>query len=903
MKTNFSKHRLLYSCLITGAVSVIFMLAVYALCGIYPFGTGTVVCDDMIQQTIPNYYYFWDFLHGGGHSVLFNWETAAGMQVLTPHFYLLKPWEVIFQLLVTRDGIVDGIALFLIFKFMMASLTMNFFLSKRFSLLFARQILLSFTYAFSSFLLIYYSNMAWIDTAFIFPLLIYAALYMKDTGKILPYVAVLTYTLLLTVYSSFMIFLFLLLVGGLYIIFLVPAETRKTVIVRFGFSSVVSLFLSAVINVPVVYYMFGSTRISRVGEKTENSALYDILSAENSHSVLKMALLLCLSSMLWAFAVCLFAKSKKNPKRSIFFGLSLFMLIIPSVCENINLIWHIGSYNLFPLRYLYMLSFLLVCSAAEVSGEMPAVRLLREKKALSAAALCAAAVSAAAGIYFTYRRVFVMSGISGVIVSNHIIKDNAGYIVLAFVLLLVCYLLLLMQKYKKAGAAIMSLVLLAETGICAYAAVGACSVRDGEPGVYSMNFIDDSKKLYDTLPLENDNITRMKNRDYSLNSNYPMMINYPSMSNFTHLASSELADNMRKMGYSQIFTRILDNSGTLLSDALLNIRYVMTKKDVSPEAYKFVADLYDGNRLYEANYAIPFGITVNDAFVSEDMLSSEDPFVNTNSIFNALGGKGTLIETEPHVFGGEMYETYKFTGKTDGTKQVYLKIDLRTELIDLDKLIISVDGEILDLSCFERTNWSLYPDVFYNNILDLGVMNDKEFEISLDVMGDVGGDFSVTAGYLDTAKLASVCGENMKHAEVTTGKRSLSAAVSADEGEYLFLPVANDRGWSIRVNGKKTQAVPALGSFIAVRLDAGENDVEMNFLPYGMKAGLLVSLAALLALAAVLVIAKKKPLAPEKDDLFLCVFEKVYIAGMCAVYALVYLLPIVCSIYFNLIKR
>ena len=118
-----------------GLVTVAVLLVIYAINGIYPFGSGSVVCDDMVQQTISNYTYFWDYLHSGGDkSLLFNWQTAAGTQVLTTGFYILKPWEIVFTLLCPRDNIVSGIPFLIMFKMSMAAFSMVFFLRKEFKI-------------------------------------------------------------------------------------------------------------------------------------------------------------------------------------------------------------------------------------------------------------------------------------------------------------------------------------------------------------------------------------------------------------------------------------------------------------------------------------------------------------------------------------------------------------------------------------------------------------------------------------------------------------------------------------------------------------------------------------------------------------------------------------------------
>ena len=45
---------------------------------------------------------------------------------------------------------------------------------------------------------------------------------------------------------------------------------------------------------------------------------------------------------------------------------TIFLLLLPVILDPINKMWHTGSYQSFPVRYGYMLNFLLLLFAAEI---------------------------------------------------------------------------------------------------------------------------------------------------------------------------------------------------------------------------------------------------------------------------------------------------------------------------------------------------------------------------------------------------------------------------------------------------------------------------------------------------------------------------------------------------------
>lgn len=888
--------------IITGLVSVVILLAVYAVNGIYPFGDGSVVCDDMVQQTITNYTYFWDYLHSGGSkSILFNWETAAGTQVLTTGFYVLKPWEVIFTLLCSRDGIVNGISFLVIFKITAAALSMVFFLRKEFKIDPFWQIFLSIAYAFSSFIIVYYTNMGWIDAAFMFPFMIVALLHLFRTGKWLPYVLALTYSLLISIYISYMIFMFLFFVGFLYLFLIQPKETRKMSIVRFGVSSVASLAASAAINVPSIYYMFRSTRYEIKSEETTWDSILKILNTSTTYSTTKLTIVLLITSVFLAFFIILCVNFKKHKKPALFFILSLAVLCLPVFFENINLIWHLGSYISFPLRYAYMLIFMLVCASAYVLENMKETVFSLKGKQLIALVIPAVA-AAVGGIYVLVTKVYREVGtVSGLKYNKLVVEDCDKWMFLAYMLLAVFYLIFLFVGVKKLSYVLMAGVLVTEIGLLANVSFGTNSQTEGQSAMYSRDFLTDAHEMAEDLNLENDNLSRIKDLDVRLNSNYPMIFNYPSLSNFTHLVSSDMTSTMEALGYSQVYTRVIDSVGTLLSDALLNIKYTFTENELDEYEYTYMYEIGDSH-LYANNFTLPVGLIVDEDFVNIDIVENDNVFLSNDELYTALTGDETdIFETDEFMLDTDGDENFEETVHVDGTKHVYLHVDIENTSANRGSMLIMVNGKRVDLTYFGSDVNYYYPNNFHNELIDLGVVTDDDVSVTIAALKSI-GEVKITIGYFDSSMLEELCDMNADNcADVETGARSLTATVTCEEdGQYIFLPITYDEGWSCTVNGEEQEIEIALSSFMAIKLTEGENVIELNYLPYGMELGIIITVVTALGLAVVIIIRKKKTIPQDASNTFLKIFEKAYFVLMCVCIALVYIVPMIFTIVNNI---
>ena len=70
---------------------------------------------------------------------------------------------------------------------------------------------------------------------------------------------------------------------------------------------------------------------------------------------------------------------------------------------------------------------------------------------------------------------------------------------------------------------------------------------------------------------------------------------------------------------------------------------------------------------------------------------------------------------------------------------------------------------------------------------------------------------------------------------------------------YTSIPV--DRGWTIKVDGKKIESIEVFNSLIGLELDEGYHTIEFIYIPRGLYLGGIISL---ISIALVFVLKKKK---------------------------------------------
>ena len=187
---------------------------------------------------------------------------------------------------------------------------------------------------------------------------------------------------------------------------------------------------------------------------------------------------------------------------------------------------------------------------------------------------------------------------------------------------------------KKKHSYFVIILLLFEISSISYLFIAPGIYNTGE---FSVGYLRDAQLINNQLEEALQPFERVKNSDGSIsNVNYSLVMGRESLANYLHVINASYQPALRKWGYSTNWTRLLDTGGTIFSDTMFGIKYLISSSVLSSQLYDKVFEL-DGTMgfryyIYRNKYEIPLV-----SYISEDFeeLSNEDLYGNQNKIFRA----------------------------------------------------------------------------------------------------------------------------------------------------------------------------------------------------------------------------------------------------------------------------
>ena len=150
------KGRKIASYLIPGIITLLVMIFVLIVKGIWPFGSNRIDLFDNMQQVAPLYAHLWDAMHGDA-SVWFDWYTGLGTNVSMSisAFSMFSPFNLLLYLC-PRDYILEFISILTLVKMFVMSVTMYAFLNRRYKkLTYKTKVIFALAYTFCGYVLLY----------------------------------------------------------------------------------------------------------------------------------------------------------------------------------------------------------------------------------------------------------------------------------------------------------------------------------------------------------------------------------------------------------------------------------------------------------------------------------------------------------------------------------------------------------------------------------------------------------------------------------------------------------------------------------------------------------------------------------------------------------------------------
>lgn len=823
------------------------MLVIFVLQEIYPFGERSFLHIDMYHQYFPFLVEFYHKLKNG-ESLFYSWNTGIGSNFLALYVYYLASPSNWLCVLVPERFLMEFLSYMVIIKIGLCGLTFTYYIRKHFRSDSWVILCFSLFYALSGFMAAYNWNVMWLDVIVLAPVIILGVERLVSEGKCYMYCIALGLSILSNYYLSIMLCLFLVLYFAVLLIAREPSPEQDSAPLAFpGLDGITSFYGKALIRFSIFSLLAGGmaavlllpelaalrfTEFSDINFPSKVKIYFPVLDMLSRH---------CFNVTVetgldhWPNIYCgvlvfvllpLYVLQKKIPWRQKAPKLLLLAFLLVSFSTNVlNFIWHGMNYpDSLPARqsFLYILLLLTVCFEAflhiqDISGSM------------------LGSVFAGALFFLLFCEKMATDDAF----------TNACFLVTGVFLLLYAALLCRCKScLEKRGSvpklmcACAILLTVAESGVNTY----LTSVPTVSRTTYLSNY--DSYQILTDRTVERENGDFFRFEKFARRpQNDAMLIGFQGGSYFSSTLNSLVSDFYEKYGMRGSRVNYCFEGATPVTAALLSTRYMLYTLDRGYDNLFELADREGKVYLYKNNYSLPLGYMVtsahasfNDAGEVEENIHEEDtddknldPLQRQNKLAHRLGiSDDIFLEVGLNAYGSEadlhIEEYAHYYAYTPNTKIDTIRMD------------------------YEESSKN-FSQIRKKYILDLGY-HDAGDTLSLE--SENGENLNLTAYRVNEPALARLISLLNQQTLVVDSydETSLNGHIFVTSAGQLVLSVPYDPGWTLYVDGARTDMNLFEDTFIGTYLDEGAHTIELSYFPKGFIPGLIVSLVCIMLTAA-----------------------------------------------------
>ena len=857
------------------------VLAAFAITGCHPFGDRTILTVDLYHQYCPFLVAFRNKVLSG-QSLFYSWNDGLGQEYYAAYAnYAASPLN-IFSLFFTAKTMPVFIMFVTCFRAGLASTFMLMFLSandnKRIDNI---TVVFSSSYALCGWFISFFWNIMWCDAVVLLPLIALGLRKLLLEHKYGLYIVSLAIAIVSNYYAGYFLCLFMVLFAPAYYLCLFSCEKPKgdpgrlcfkTFIgaaVRFAFSSILAAGTSAALTVPTYLILknCSATGDTLKPDYSLQNNLFDFFGRlmvaanpnirdgmANVYSGIVIVLLLPLFFMLPK-------RTGIKVKHKIVFGTLLAVMYLSLTNRTLNFIWHGFHFpNQIPYRESFLMSFLLVFIG------FLTIRRIRSLgvKYVTGAVLSSAAFLVLYEKFGTGNEGYLQIGVTLLFliiqgaalhtVSNINVRKSEFFLET---------LLTVTMMFEMFAASLISIGLVAKhEGFTSYSPYGrnyrdvASYVNDVEGSEGHMNF--ERSELY-------------PNNICDLQSLY----NVKGLSIFSSTARESFVKYMRNYGFHNNNINGLRNAGlTRVTATLLNVRNLV-EIDKTQSVPALFEQEYKGKIVssWANKDALSVGFMTDPGVIdyAPDYDKNIDVFDKTNAWVRSMGADNvykpvTLITGETSGLNTVDRESQAlaFTVSNNTPNNEY-SFNVTIEDADIGSDIYlyanSKKGGSVTVECGDTTRKF---EIRSYQIITCGVFDGTPIHVYVKYSESPSSNITLYGYQLDRAGYDNML-EKFSDEQLNVTKydtTSIEGHIDVKEDGLLFLSIPYAEGWTAVVDGKETEIVPIQDALMGIRLSQGSHDVALKYTPAGFKAGLLISAASVVMIAAVIAvssfISKKK---------------------------------------------
>ena len=864
-------------------IPVVLMYIAYAIFQVFPFGERSVLALDLNAQYVYYFEALRDALHGDG-SIFYSWgRNLSGGYMGVIGYYLASPFTLIVMLL-PEKWLLISLQIMILCKIGAAGVTCSMYLQKSRRLDPLPATMFSVLFALCAYMVIQTIDPMWLDGLVLLPLVVLGTEYLIDDGRKLNFCIPLALMFAANFYIGYMIGIFTAFYFLYYLFFgKEGSRGRKQVYFRaagrFVLGTVTALMLSAFMLLPVYNALklgkFDFTKPDYSFQVQFDSvdvlaqlmtAQYDSVNVDGSPEIYCGILTVVLLPIF-------FLNKNISLRRKLGRGLLLAVMFFSMYIKPVDMLWHGGQVpNWLPFRYSFIISFLLLCMAAEAYQELDGIKPSHYGCIFFGIMVTALYLQGKGYEHLDpIRAVWLSIGLAGI------------------------YLLILFQsKDRRRFVPILLLCILSGELLFNTSE----TLRDIDTEVrYSTKlsyepFVQSGRKAVKLMESHDDGLYRSE-KTFTRCVNDNLALGLKGLTHSSSVMNAKTLTFIETLGYNTRSYYSRYEGTTELADSLLGIKYVLDRGDtqIRPllhEAYEKI-DQYDyvdisekdenGNPksrsigIYENPNALSVGYLVDDDLLRIDHLGNDNPFNSQNVLLSTMLGQTvfdeagniagtteyyTRIQTEEPVLGAVTVSDYN-------GQNCYTKMDSGDPTVDY-RFTVEESKEIF---CFLKTENEQKANLWLGKWDDS--INDYQFE-SYGIYFDAQSNYCIFSlgTYEPGTKLslrltvdndqnAIIVKEpffyyfnrdvfqadidRLKPGQMQIEKFTdtyLKGTVTAEDGQILFTSIPYEPGWTVKVDGKKVKSEECIKSMLYVPMTAGTHTVTFSYTPPGFVTGVVL---------------------------------------------------------------
>lgn len=796
-------------------------------------GKGNIITGDLQAQIIPICYEFWDKIHSGD-SLFYTWHLTDGVDFNALSGYLMSPFMLL-MLLFPRNCIPQFMEFTLLMKWALCTWSMVYFFYhtshnriKKHKEVVA--LFLGLAYGLSNAVISYTIYVQFMDVLICFPLLLLLVEKMAQEGKWKLYYLVLAFCIISNNYVAFQVCLFLVFWFGLQMGSGITHKFKKFMI--FAGSSVLA---AATAIGPVLIGL--SLAQGRLGQTSKTKEYIFGLVIDGTEFLKQLFVFTPISaasnrspniyfSVIAVFLILLFPAVKMSRKRKAYMLAMAVVFLVSFFSGAASIVWHLfnvpnGVYHRFMYLFVFYMLFMVLCILNHIED-------IRLQHVIVSFVLCLGMFVYVFFTLETYQTVIIY---------------------LATILLFVLYFMIMVLYCRKSISASAILVVIAVLGIGelsanAYNAIAYCDdvVYFGENG-----FMNKGCDLLEQAELDKGERITLANPTSDLG----MMTGQNTDSGFISAINTNNKNLHERLGMaSNSKVEFLTRGASPLVNLIFNIRYglgesAMLFSDATEIASDEYMQLYRMERLAGLGYMVNADITDWD-YKDKNCFQFQNDFVNKAVQGEDIFEPAVIEQVTCGDFFGNEYErdeayvengiySYDIENK-NGNEYDSLQMTLyASEDQDLYmymwsednyKIQIFIDGEKKqeDIRSFVQSTYHIGNVKKGQRIAVCAVPADN-FEVGkkTNIM------FSFAKfNEVNYAKAYKELSKNVYQIE-TEKSDYLKGTIHADESGIMMTSVQAVKGFSVYVDGKKTDYKTIADTMIGVPLDKGDHVVEFKY--------------------------------------------------------------------------